>query len=137
MKTPLLIAVVIGVLILTLGCVPQTKSTTSAGVVPAVMVDNSKAVATASAQVYPVALDNGNLMPTDVEIRAGESVQWVNKDDVRYTLLFSGSEERLPIGGTFEHQFNELGRVQYTAVVVEEDQEDHQERQLHGIVIVN
>jgi len=88
------------------------------------------------AQVYQVAIENGNLMPVDVEINAGNTVEWVNKDSVRYTLLSSGFEERLPVGGTFEYTFTEIGIVQYTAAAVEEDQEGDQEQKLRGTVIV-
>lgn len=99
--------------------------------------ETDTAPAAESAQVYQVVIENGNLMPVDVEMNAGDSIEWVNKDTVRYTLLFSGSEERLPVGGTFEQVFTDSGMVGYTVAVVEEDGEDDNNRELHGSIIVN
>ena len=88
------------------------------------------------AQVYQVAIEQGQLMPVDVEINAGDTVEWVNKDALRYTLKFGQFEERLPVGGIFEYTFTETGIVRYTATMVEEDQEENEEPGLPGTVIV-
>lgn len=98
---------------------------------------DTAAPAATTTQVYQIVLEDGSLMPVDVEINAGDVVGWVNKDAVRYTLQFNTFEERLPVGGTFEQRFTESGIVRYTAAVVEEDQEDNEERELQGTVIVN
>lgn len=118
------------------GCTIQQQTTANTAL-PAIEVESSTVTAAHYAQVYPVAIENGNLMPVDVEINAGDTVEWVNKDTVRYTLMFGQFEERLPIGGTFEYTFTEAGTVRYSAVVVEEDQEDDTPRELQGTVIVN
>ncbi len=137
MKTPLIIAVVIGVLVLIVGCTQQATITEVKSTAPPALEDDSTAVPVLSRQSYQVVIEDGKLMPVDVEINAGDTVEWVNKDEVRYTLLFSGSEERLSVGGTFEQQFTEPGIARYIVAVVEEDRDDNQERELQGTVIVN
>ena len=128
---------------------------------PVLEMESSTAPVIESTQVYQVALENGNLMPVDVEINAGDTVEWVNKDTVRYTLMFNGFEERLPVGGTFEQTFTTSGIVRYSAVEIEGDEDDrqedrdnnlneldegynqedsrenNQERELHGMIVVN
>lgn len=135
MKWILMAIMVISVLLLT-GCTVQQQTTENIAP-PVIEVETSTVPAVQYAQVYQVVIENGNLMPVDVEINAGDMVEWVNKDTVRYTLMFSGSEERLPVGGTFEEAFTESGMVRYSAVEIEEDQEDDTQRELQGTVIVN
>ncbi len=144
MKTPLIMAVVIGVLVLIVGCTQQAEVPEAGSAAPQVTVDNSEAAPLLSVQSYQVVIENGKLMPVDVEINTGDTVEWVNKDEVRYTLRFSGSEERLPVGGTFESTFTEPGITRYTAIAVEEreedevqDNEDDEQIVLHGTVIIN
>ena len=138
MKLTLIAIMVISVIFLASCAVEQpTNQPTETATPPVLEVETSKAPASAAAQVYQVVIENGNLMPVDLEINAGDTVEWVNKDTVRYTLMFSGSEERLPVGGTFEYRCGESGIFRYTAAVVEEDQGNDEERELQGTVIVN
>ena len=139
MKWILIAIMAISVIFLASCAVQQpTNQPTETATPPVLEVETSTAPAVESAQVYQVVLENGNLMPVDLEISAGDMVEWVNKDTVRYTLIFSGSEERLPVGGTLEQRFTESGTVRYTAAVVEEDQDnDEEQRELQGVVIVN
>ena len=160
MKTPLIMAVVIGVLVLIVGCTQQATAPEAKAVASQVIADDSEAAPLLSVQSYQVAIEDGSLMPVDVEVHAGDTVEWVNKDTVRYILMFSGSEERLPVGGTFEYAFTEIGTVRYTALEIEGDEdgrqedrdnnlndqdegynqedsrENNRERELHGTVIV-
>lgn len=139
MKLTLAVMIVISVLFLA-SCViqPQPAGPPDQPLMPpALDVEIDTAPAATSTPVYHLVLENGNLMPVDVEINTGDTIEWINKDAVRYTLLFSGSEERLPVGGTFEQRFTESGIVRYIAAVVEEDQEDEGELELQGIIIVN
>lgn len=139
MKLILAVMMVISVLFLT-SCAIQPQPAEQLGQLltpPALDVETDTAPAATSTQIYQVVLENGNLMPVDVEINAGDIVEWVNKDTVRYTLLFRTFEERLPIGGMFEQRFTESGTIRYTAAVVEEGQEDDEEQELQGTIIVN
>jgi len=147
-------AIMVISILLVAGCtVQQPTNQPTEKITPLTLeVETSNAPASETAsyqQVYQVAIENGNLMPVDVEINAGDTVEWVNKDAVRYTLRFSNSAERLPVGGTFEQTFTELGIVRYTAAMADEDQEDvdedqedeeeqdlDEERELSGTVIV-
>ncbi len=134
MKLGLLIGL-LTIVVLAAGCaVPQqpTKTITP----PVLEVESSTAPARESAQVYHVTIENGNLMPVDVEINAGDRVEWANKDNVRYTLRSGAFEERLPVGGTFEYLFTKPGIVGYTALVVEDDFEDNNQGELQGKIIV-
>lgn len=138
MKIGLLIGLLLSA-VLAASCAVQQSTSPPTEIItpPTIEVETSTAPAAPTAQVYQVAIDNGNLLPVDVEINTGDTIEWVNKDTVRYTLLFSGFEERLPAGGTFEYRYSEPGTFQYTAKVVEEDQADDEERELRGMVIVN
>ncbi len=132
----ILAAILVISVLLVASCTVQQQPTET--VTPPVLeVETSTAPAAPTAQVYQVVIEDGNLMPVDVEINTGDTIEWVNKDAVRYTLLFSGSEERLPAGGTFEYRYGTPGIFRYTAEMVEEDQEDAEERELQGTVIVN
>ena len=136
----IVIAIMVISVLLAAGCTvpqPPTNQPTETITPPVLEVETSTAPAAESAQVYQVAIENGELMPVDVEINAGDTVEWVNKDAVRYTLLFSGFEERLPVGGTFEQVFTESRITSYSANVVEEDQEDDQQQELQGTIVVN
>ncbi len=134
MKVGLLIGLLLSALFVASCSVPNEPVKSAS---PVLEVETSTAPVERTAQVYQVAIENGNLMPVNIEINAGDTVEWVNKDTVRYTLMLGQFEERLPVGGTFEHIYTETGTVRYIAQVVEEDQEDNQERELHGLVIVN
>jgi len=136
----IVIAIMVISVLLAAGCTvpqPPTNQPTETITPPVLEVETSTAPAAESAQVYQVAIENGELMPVDVEINAGDTVEWVNKDTVRYTLQFSSFEERLPVGGTFEQVFTESGITPYSANVVEEDQEDDQQQELQGTIVVN
>lgn len=138
MKVGLLMGLLLSTL-LVMSCTVQQQPTgqlAETALPSSVEVETSTAPVERTAQVYPVAIENGNLMPVDIEINAGDTVEWINKDIVRYTLQFEQFEERLPVGGRFEYTFTESGTVRYTAAVVDEDQEENQERELHGLIMV-
>ena len=157
MKIGLLIGLLLGAVLVASCSVPNVPATSTP---PVLEVETSTAPTVENAQVYQVAIENGNLMPVDIEINAGDTVEWVNKDTVRYTLQFGSFEERLPMGGMFEYTFTQTGTVRYSAVEIEGDEDDrqedrdnnlndlgqeynpedsrenNQERELHGTIIV-
>lgn len=139
MKWILIAIMVISVLLIASCAVqqPTNQPIENTAPPPTIEVETSTAPTAQMAKVYQVVIEAGKIMPVDVEINAGDTVEWVNKDDVRYTLLFSGFEERLPVGGIFEYRCDQPGIFRYTAAVVGDDQEDDDERELQGTIIVN
>ncbi len=125
----LLIGLLVSVLFLASCAIqPQPAGQPDQPLTPPVLQEETDTAPTATTtQVYQVVFEDGSLMPVDVEINSGDTVEWVNKDTVRYTLLSNGFEERLPVGGTFEQRFTEAGMVQYSAVEIEDDEDDRQE----------
>src|SRR3989344_7463291 len=111
MKIGLLIGLLLGAVLVASCSVPNVPATSTP---PVLEVETSTAPTVENAQVYQVAIENGNLMPVDIEINAGDTVEWVNKDTVRYTLQFGSFEERLPMGGMFEYTFTQTGTVRYS-----------------------
>ena len=85
-----------------------------------------------------IVLKSSRFMPRDVEVRVGDTVEWVNADDETYTFNLEGiTGARLPIGGRTEYQFNKAGVYSYSARLIETHaHEDTQDRILHGVVLV-
>jgi len=68
-----------------------------------------------SGESYQVVAEGMTFMPTNVEIKVGETVEWVNKDDVDHTVSFENGDfdEELVVGATGTYTFNEIGEHRY------------------------
>ena len=59
--------------------------------------------------------------PATVDVTAGESVTWTNRDDVPHTVTFSDggpdSSDQLDHGGSFTATFAETGTFEYVCAV--------------------
>ncbi len=94
------------------------------------------AVVEASAGVYQVAIENFKFKPTDLKVKVGETVEWINKDyssytqeiddmqekekeglqeGIQHTVTFEsiGSDIHLPVGGTATVTFTGPGTFRY------------------------
>ena len=62
-----------------------------------------------------IVIENLKFMPTDLEVSAGTTVEWVNKDSVDHTITFENGDldELLPQGATGTFTFNEKGEFRY------------------------
>jgi len=71
--------------------------------------------------VVQVAIANHSFNPTDVTIRSGTTVQWVNMDHVDHTVTFGGHDEQASGGDSglmghmakFSYTFTEPGTYEY------------------------
>ncbi len=73
------------------------------------------APAATSAQIHQVVIENFKFRPTDLEIKAGDTVEWVNKDGGAHTVTLENNEfnEKLPSGATVTHTFTNTGSYAY------------------------
>ncbi|MBI2669115.1 cupredoxin domain-containing protein [Candidatus Woesearchaeota archaeon] len=73
------------------------------------------APATASAQIHQVVIENFKFSPADLEIKAGDTVEWVNKDGVAHTVTLGNGEfdEKVSVGATVTHTFTDAGNYAY------------------------
>jgi plastocyanin len=79
-------------------------------------VESSETVTTASGvSTNNVVIENGQFMPTDIEVKAGTTVEWVNKDSVDHTVTFENGDldQKLVIGATATITFTETGEFRY------------------------
>lgn len=62
-----------------------------------------------------VAIDNMKFMPADITIKAGESIEFVNKDSVDHTITLENGdvEEYLQNGMSAKVNFNDKGEFGY------------------------
>lgn len=74
-----------------------------------------------SSGLYTVVVENGKFMPVDLEVNAGDTVEWVNLDnhDHSITLDHCEVETLLPVGSTFRYTFTEEGEFHYLSLLGE------------------
>ncbi|MBS3124035.1 cupredoxin domain-containing protein [Candidatus Woesearchaeota archaeon] len=131
MKKVLLIVSLLMLSLLVASCTTQvqTQPSTSTTVVETAKDAASSATQPTGNNVYTVVLSGNTFQPADVEIKVGDTVEWVNKktnDDTQepndenqdandHTVTFNtlGVDEFLPAGGSFTHTFAEAGEYTY------------------------
>jgi len=71
-----------------------------------------------SGEVYTVMIEDNKFVPVDLEIKVGDTVEWVNKDD-EHTVTFENGDfnERLGEGGTTSYVFTEGGEFRYFCTI--------------------
>mgnify|MGYP001588829414 CR=1 FL=1 len=64
---------------------------------------------------HTVVIENGKFMPASLEVQAGDTVEWVNKDSMGHTITTDdfSVDENLPPGGKVTHTFADAGDVAY------------------------
>ena len=62
-----------------------------------------------------VVIENSQFMPTDLEVKVGTTVEWVNKDSVDHTVTLENGDfdTELIVGATTTVTFNEVGEYRY------------------------
>jgi plastocyanin len=109
MKKILMILSLICILFLVVACTSEVKEEPTTKT-----IDNTetKVVLTGTNQVV---IEGSQFMPTDLEVSAGTTVEWINKDSVKHTVTFENGDldEVLPIGGTATFTFEEAGEYRY------------------------
>ena len=122
MRKILTILMLLGVLMLVAACgtTPQqpAPSTTEKEIVssaPTAAESTSAPAVSISGQTYPVVIESFKFMPTDLQVKAGDTVEWTNKDSAEHTLTFENGnfDQKLPAGGKAIFTFNEKGEFRY------------------------
>ncbi len=126
-------------LLLIVGC--QTESGMELGISSG---DETDAVG--SPQVYQVAVDSIGFMPATVEVQKGDTVEWINKGEWDYLLVFDDGQfsASLPAGTMVSHTFVAEGNFHYVARYDNEKSDERKDANeeivqgtAEGIVIVN
>jgi len=68
-----------------------------------------------SGEVYIVVIENGKFNPMDLEVKVGDTIEWVNKDGKSHTVTFEDVriDEELPDRGITSYTFTEAEEVRY------------------------
>ena len=130
----LTILALISLAMLVVSCATETVEETSETV--AEEVEESAAPVATTPGVYQVAIENFKFKPTDLNIKVGERVEWINKDyssytqeiddlqeneedglqkGIAHTVTFESmdSDIHLPVGGTATVTFTGVGTFKY------------------------
>ncbi len=60
-----------------------------------------------------VEMVNSQFVPDTVEIGVGDSVQWINQDNITHRIRAMGFEQEIPPGGEYTYTFDEEGVYYY------------------------
>jgi plastocyanin len=68
-----------------------------------------------SATQHQVVIEGFKFMPADVEVKVGDTIEWVNKDSQAHTVTIAalGVDENLPAGGTASVTLTKKGSFAY------------------------
>ena len=129
-KIMLALLMLVSVLVL-MGCTsqPATPALPATSAPVAAPAESNAAPAGNTAGVYPVMVVNNMFQPTDVEVKTGETVEWVNNDGYDHTVTFDtiAVDELLPRGGSTTYTFTTAGEYSYHCGI---------HRQMQGKIIV-
>jgi len=121
MKKNIFVALVLMSLLLFLvGCQTQTAPVAQPTPVPEVrsppQLEETPRAEAVKTNTVTVTIENFKFMPTDAEIKVGDTVEWVNKDSTAHTVsLDNGNvDQELPAGGSVTYTFTEKGEYGYT-----------------------
>ena len=72
-------------------------------------------VAASTGVVQQVVLENFKIMPTDLTVKVGDTVEWVNKDSVSHTITLENGEfdQELTEGASATYTFTQKGEFGY------------------------
>ncbi len=70
---------------------------------------------TTNTELLQVVVENFKFAPVSLEIKVGDSVEWINKDSVRHTVNIPSLniDLNLPAGATVTQKFSEKGSFDY------------------------
>jgi len=106
-KITIFMILVLGLLLV--ACSSETESTVN------IEVSQESNVEAATPQIKTVTIQDLKFNPVDVEISAGDTIEWVNLDDVAHTVtLENGDFDReIGIGATITYTFSEADVYRY------------------------
>jgi len=111
MKKILTILMLLSVLLLAVAC----TQTPAPAEVPEVTETTSAPVVAATGVVQQVVIENSKFMPTDLQVKVGDAVEFVNKDGAEHTVTFESGDfdQKLPAGGKATYTATEKGTFSY------------------------
>ena len=117
-KKIMTIVFLLGLIVLILGCSQQTASPQPQTTESMVVKSTTSVIETPTAMgktTNQVVIEHFQFGPTTLEINAGDTVEWVNKDSVAHTVTLENGavDENLPPGGKVIHRFMEAGEYHY------------------------
>ncbi len=101
-------------------------------------VEEVSGEAALSNNVYQVVVDDLSLIPADIDIEVGDTIEWVNKDFVSHTVEFDNgmfSTEVLP-SSVVSYRFMEAGSFGYLSVPQDTDNPEFEFENFVGTVNV-
>ena len=114
MKKILTVLMLLSVFLLVVACskAPVENPTVTE---PADVAAPETEVAAPTGLVHQVVLENFQFMPTDLTVKVGDTVEWVNKDSVTHTVSFDNEEfdQELVEGGMTTYTFTQKGEFGY------------------------
>ena len=112
MKKILTILLLLSLALLVVSCATETVEETVTETQEVEESETTTVVASGSKQVV---IENSQFMPTDLEIKAGTIVEWINKDSVDHTVTLENGDfdAELIVGATTTVTFNEVGEYRY------------------------
>jgi plastocyanin len=77
--------------------------------------DNSAKTQASSAKIEVVTIKDFAFGPQNLEIKAGDEVNWVNGDSATHSVILNGEFDSGAIkpGSSFNHRFEKAGRYEY------------------------
>jgi len=111
MKRILTILLLLSLALLVVSCATETVEETATET-QEVEESDAAVVVAGSTQVV---IENSQFMPTDLEVKVGTTVEWVNKDSVDHTVTLENGDfdTELIVGATTTVTFNEVGEYRY------------------------
>ncbi len=121
MKTTALVMVV-GVLLLVMGCASTVQQPSDVAEVQQVPLGGGITSSSEERQRFHVVMENsqfgvenGEFGASSLEVRVGDTIEWVNKDAVEHTVTFENGpfDQKVPVGGMVSYTFTEPGTYEY------------------------
>lgn len=127
MKKIMAVLMLLSILLLIAGCAKVDTTTsvpTNAGNVPSTTekavpetpkVAESVSAPKVAGETHNVIVEDFKFAPADLEVKVGDTVEWVNKDSAAHTVTLDNGalDEKLPSGATVSHTFKEKGTFTY------------------------
>ena len=109
---------------------PQATAPTTDNVAPKTTETTPAPTVAATGTVYNVVIENFKFMPADLQVKVGDTVEWVNKDSAEHIVTFENGDfsEKLPAGGKASFTFTQKGSFGYFCSV---------HPGMRGVVVVN